>query len=241
MTLRERRLLGVLAACVWLAPGAAAGAEDRTEEKRCFRIPREQFVANVSRIGVFGLSAPEQLELPVDTRRDLERWVVSDLVAGGFEVEQPIAVADVWDGVAKQIRPRLAAGSPATEAEGASPAAWSDEMSAALRLHGRRELARRLDLDALLVPTLIVVPGPLPRIEQKVRPAALCLLVEAVDIDGTLLYENAACFGVVERVVGDGISLEASAATVRAPLRRRYLADEALHVLLGTPAPERPD
>jgi hypothetical protein len=93
-------------------------------------------------------------------------------------------------------------------------------MSAALRLHGRRELARRLDLDALLVPTLIVIPGPLPRIEQKVRPAALCLLVEAVDTEGTLLYENAACFGVVERVVGDGISLEASAASVRAPRPR---------------------
>jgi hypothetical protein len=228
----ERELLAALLATLALTAAARASAANEEEEKQRFRIPRQEFAARVERVGVWRLEAPEKMKLPVDLQRDFERWVVAQLHGGDFEVVQPGEIQPIWDATKKRIQPRP--GAPAEPA-------WTEEMNDALRLHARHELRRRLALDALVLPSLEVFPLPEYAGNGNQVPAAVCLVARVVDLDGAELYADAGCLGVVERVVDGSLELRASANVFVSAMRRGYVVEEALHVLLDHDAPKRPD
>jgi len=229
----EARWLAMSASCLWLVAGSAVGAEDRAaEEKLCFSIPRREFLERVSRLGVFRLEVPPRMKLSLDAQSDMERWIVSELVSTGLQVESPSAIEPIWQGVERRIRSRRGA---------AGSVEWTEEMYAALRLHGSHELRRRLRLDALLVPSIEVIPGPFHPRKPDQRAAALCLVSRVFDMDGTLLYRNDSCRLVIEKIDAEGIRMRASARMLGSALERRYLAAASLHVLRGVAAPDRMD
>jgi hypothetical protein len=228
--------IALLAVLLGAALGSPARADDSAETERCcFRVPRQEFAARVGKVGVFRLDLPEKLEVSLDTQRDLERWLVSELVTGGVRAETPNAVQSIWDGVQKKIRPRLGG------AQAAGAPAWSQEMAGALRIHGLAELRRQLAVDAVVVPSLVVVPAAGFASDERRWPAAVCLVARAIDLDGTLLYRGSGCFGVVEKVEGGELELSASARALDSVMRRRYVVASALHLMLGRPPPEPAD
>jgi hypothetical protein len=214
-----------------------ARAEPSDLEAQSFLIPRAELLERVHKVGVFRLEVPKAMRLPTSAQDDLERWILSELATTGLEVERASEVQRVWDQIERRVRfPKQQ--EPALRERRET---WSEAMHAALDLHGRRELRRRLGLDALLVPRVRVIAArPGTEIGGR-RPAVMCLEASLIDMDGSLLYRDGACLLVFEWPDGDGIKLRESRRELESALRRRYLAAASLHALRGVPAPARPD
>jgi predicted Zn-dependent protease len=239
LLLRERRREAESRALLHRYLDAAPGALDRElvagyvaqsapppararprSEARCSRLARQQAEGCIARVGLWRLSVPEPMELTQDLPLDLERWLRSELVMAGYEVETPSELLHVWDRVERRIP---AAGDPRDE----------EERGEALRLHVYHQLRLEHRLDALAMPYVVVVPGELVPLETSRREAALCLLVHATDLDGAPLGDGAACVGVIERAIPEGVDMTASARVLGSAMQRRSLSAEALRILFA--------
>jgi beta-barrel assembly-enhancing protease len=188
----------------YLAQRAPAPPRVRTPSApRCFKLRRQQAEGCIERLGLWRLSVPQAMKLPLDTQRDLERWLQSELVTAGVEVVPPAALLPIWERVEDEI--------PAA----ADEAAEDDERSEALLLHAHHQLRLEHGLDALALPYVVAVPG------------AICLLVRATDLDGASLGNGAAC---VEMFVRPGERRIYERALGSAMLRGA-LSAEALRIL----------